>query len=135
MLKGVTVHEYLTTDHAKVREVVEAIGTKDIAGRAHEIEQEYWLMAQEVTTGTAARNLESEREEAKRIAESFILRLTSLAKALRYVQGSKHFILFSTGIPSSMIYGNQAGNPGRPGRPGEVRRERPRPADAKRGDV
>ena len=111
MLKGVTVHEYLTTDHAKVREVVDAIGTKDIAGRAHEIEQEYWLMAQEVTTGTTARNLESEREEGKRIAEVFMLRLTSLAKALRYVQGNKHVILFSTGVPSSMIYGNQAGNP------------------------
>jgi len=116
MLKGVSVHEYLTRDHAKVREVVDSIGSKDIAGRAHEIEQEYWLMAQEpVSSGTQgsadARNRESEREEAKRIAESFMLRLTSLAKGLRYVQGSKHFILFSTGIPSSMIYGNQAGSP------------------------
>ena len=116
MLHGVTVHEYLTRDHAKVREVVDAIGSKNIAGRAHEIEQEYWLKAQEpVTPGPQGqgdeRNRESEREEAKRVAETFMLRLTSLAKALRYVPGHKHFILFSSGVPSSLIYGNQAGNP------------------------
>ncbi len=116
MLKGVSVHEYLTKDHAKVREVVDKIGSKDIAGRAKEIEQEYWLRAQETVRPGAAgaaeeKNRESDRQEAKRMAESFILRLTSLAKALRYVPGNKHFILFSTGIPSSMIYGSQSGNP------------------------
>lgn len=116
MLKGVTIHEYLTRDHNKVREVVDAIGTKDIAGRAHEIEQEYWLMAQEPAASgprgdAEVRNRDSEREEAKRIAETFLLRLTALAKALRYVPGSKHFLLFSTGIPSSLVYGNQAGSP------------------------
>jgi VWFA-related protein len=117
MLKGVTVHEYLTRDHAKVREVVDSIGSKDIAGRAHEIEQDYWLMAQEPVSpdpqkaAADERNRESEREEAKRIAETFILKLTSLAKALRYLPGQKHFILFSTGIPSSLIFGSQAGNP------------------------
>lgn len=112
MLKGVTVHEYLTRDHDKVRQVVDSIGSKDIAGRAHEIELEYWLRAQEAAGSTGEQsNLESSREEAKRIAEVFILKLTALAKALRYIEGSKHIILFSTGIPSSMIYGSQAGNP------------------------
>lgn len=48
MVRGVVVHEYLTKDHAKIREVVEAIG-------------------------------------------------------------QKQFILFSTGIPSSLIYGHQVG--------------------------
>ncbi len=119
MFKGVTVHEYLTRDHAKIREVVDSIGSKNIAGRAHEIEEQYWLQAQEPlatarettqAAEAAARNLEAQREEGKRIAENFILRLTSLAKALRYIPGQKHFILFSTGIPSSLIYGNQAGN-------------------------
>lgn len=119
MFKGVAVHEYLTRDHAKIREVVSSIGSKDIAGRAHEIEEQYWLQAQEPLVSAresiraaeaAARNLEAQREEGKRIAEKFILRLTSLAKALRYIPGQKHFILFSTGIPSSLIYGNQAGN-------------------------
>jgi hypothetical protein len=51
------------------------------------------------------------REEGKRIAQTFILRLTALAKALRYIPGQKHFIFFSTGVPSSLIYGGQSGNP------------------------
>ena len=117
MFKGVTVHEYLTTDHEKIREVLDRIDQKAIAGRANEIEREYWLKAQEpgsadpLKAAAEGRNRDSEREEAKRIAEVFMLRLTSLAKALRYIPGQKHFILFSTGIPSSLIYGNQAGNP------------------------
>jgi len=47
MIKGLTVHEYLTRDHDKVRQVIDSIGSKDIAGRASEIEQNYWMMAQE----------------------------------------------------------------------------------------
>ncbi len=122
MFKGVRVHEYLSRDHAKIREVVESIGSKDIAGRASEIEQQYWLMAQEplgaVRGGTSAAQAdrtqtiaEANRQESKRIVQTFILRLTALAKALRYIPGQKQFILFSTGVPASLIYGTQAGNP------------------------
>jgi VWFA-related protein len=126
MFKGVTVHEYLTRDHAKIREAIEAIGSKDIAGRASEIEQQYWLQVELPLTGgrqsgtaggltpqeqAAVSNLEAQRAEGKRIAQNFILRMTSLAMSLRYVPGQKHFLFFSTGVPSSMVYGNQAGNP------------------------
>lgn len=120
MLKGVRVHEYLTRDQAKIREVVESIGSKDIAGRASEIEQQYWLQAQEplvAAGGSPAQAAlpqkiaEANRQESKRIAQTFIFRLTALAKSLRYIPGQKHFILFSTGIPSSIIYGAQSGNP------------------------
>ncbi|MBP6059626.1 MAG: VWA domain-containing protein [Candidatus Saccharicenans sp.] len=127
MIKGLTVHEYLTKDHNKVRQVIDSIGSKDLAGRASEIEENYWLMAQESQAGGSVfnssasvdiknenakeRNREAERQESKRIAENYILRMTALAQALRYEPGQKHFIVFSTGIPSSMVYGNQAGNP------------------------
>jgi hypothetical protein len=37
--------------------------------------------------------------------------MTTLAKALRIVPGQKQFILFSSGIPASLLYGNQAGTP------------------------
>jgi len=113
MIKGITFHEYLTKDHDKVRQVIDSIGSKDIAGRASEIEEKYWIMAVE-PMGTdiyKSRNRQAEREEAKQIAENYILRMTALAQALRYEPGQKHFIVFSTGIPSSMIYGGQAGNP------------------------
>lgn len=124
MLKGVSVHEYLTRDHAKIREVVDSIGSKDIAGRANEIELQYWLQAQEPLAGVGSEGFaeanaqkpvidsnKNAREEGKRIAQTFILRLTALAKALRYIPGQKHFIFFSTGVPSSLIYGGQSGNP------------------------
>ncbi|MBE3129493.1 MAG: VWA domain-containing protein [Acidobacteria bacterium] len=121
MFKGVRVHEYLSRDHAKIREVVDSIGGKDIAGRASEIEQQYWLMAQEPLPGRGGGNdaqaslpqkvAEAGRQESKRIVQTFILRLTALAKALRYIPGQKQFILFSTGVPASLIYGSQAGNP------------------------
>jgi len=122
MFKGVRVHEYLTRDHAKIREVVDSIGSKDIAGRASEIEQQYWLQAQESLAGSGSSTspvqaalpqkiAEANRQESKRIAQTFILRLTALAKSLRYIPGQKHFIFFSTGLPSSIIYGGQSGNP------------------------
>ena len=126
MFKGVRVHEYLTRDHAKIRELVSSIGSKDIAGRASELELQYWLMAQEPLAGTGGGSEDmakanagkpaidpnkNAREEGKRIAQTFILRLTALAKALRYIPGQKHFIFFSSGVPSSLIYGGQSGNP------------------------
>ncbi|MCJ7487894.1 MAG: VWA domain-containing protein [Candidatus Aminicenantes bacterium] len=127
MFKGVRVHEYLTPDQAKIREVVDSIGSKDIAGRASEIEQQYWLQAQEPLAGSGSSTssaqaalpqkiAEANRQESKRVAQTFILKLTALAKSLRYIPGQKHFIFFSTGVPSSIIYGGQSGNPsGLPG--------------------
>jgi len=124
LTRGMSVHEFLTADHKKVREALGNIAVKDVAGRAFEIEQEYWRQAAEDATpatqlrgdggGNAPPNqpaLDWRRQEAKGQAQNFILDLTSLAKALRYVPGQKHLIFFSTGIPSSMIYGNVVGTP------------------------
>ena len=126
MLRGVRVHEYLTRDLAKVREVVEGIGSKDIAGRAADLELQYWTMAQEPLAGAGGTSedmikaaagrpvtdpMKDARQEAKRQTQIFILRLTDLARSLRYVPGQKHFLFFSTGVPASLIYGGQSGNP------------------------
>ncbi len=120
MVKGVRVQEYLTRDHGKVREIVDSIDRRAAAGRASEIEERFW---REATEGQALPRESApaggsrsgstynwERQEAKRIAQVFILRLTDLAKALRYIQGRKDFLFFSSGVPSSMIYGAQAGS-------------------------
>jgi len=130
MLKGLTVHEYLTRDRAAVREVVEGIGTKGIAGRASEMESWYWravgstLSSDAKVSGEGAQGpdpnlsasgyayeIKAQREEAKRIAEVYMTRLTALAKSMRFVDGQKHFILFSSGLPTSLVYGAQSGNP------------------------
>jgi len=120
ILKGLSVHEYLATNHQKVREAVEALNVKNIAGRAENVEEEYWRRAQEGDPTESGANpvwqksgfqLGAERQESKNLAQNFILKMTALAKALRYVPGQKNLILFSTGIVSSLIFGNQAGSP------------------------
>lgn len=121
VFKGVSVHEYLTTDHGKIRDVLNRIDRAEIGGRAQEIEDWHWRLAQEPVPpwepagkmGYFVLEDLANREELKKTAQNFILRLTDLAKALRYVPGEKQLILFSTGVPSSVIYGFQAGAPDR----------------------
>jgi VWFA-related protein len=110
MLKGISIHEYLTTNHRKVREAVEVINAKDIAGRAEDIEEEYWRRVEEGGQNVYQKSfsqLNAERQESKNQVQNFFIKMTALAKALRYVPGQKNLILFSTGIPSSLVYGNR----------------------------
>lgn len=124
MIKGLVVHEYLTTDHSKVRQALETIGQKDLVGRADEVEEQYWQQAVEGLRDTlgsdpgrtgpgkqevAETNIK--RWESKQIAQKYLLGMMTLAKALRIVPGQKQFILFSSGIPASLLFGNQAGTP------------------------
>ncbi len=131
MLKGLRVHEYLTRDKAKVREVVEGIGSKDIAGRASEMETWYWRLVQGVLSDPNPREegeggadssvkpnsyafeAKVQREEAKKLGQNYVTKLTDLARSMRFVEGQKHFLLFSSGLPASLVYGAQAGNPSR----------------------
>jgi VWFA-related protein len=110
---GLAFHEYLTPDHAKVRKVIEAIGHSDIAGRATQIEDQYWRLMQDSPGAGAGLAMginfraeaEANRQESKSMAQKYMAKMTALARALRLVEGQKHFILFSTGIPNSLIYG------------------------------
>lgn len=119
MVRGLRVQEYLTRDHKKARETVASIDRRAAAGRASEIEERFWREATEGSApgresapgpGAPKTDFSWERQEAKNIAQVFIQRLTDLAKALRYVPGRKDFLYFSSGVPSSMIYGAQAGS-------------------------
>ena len=117
MLKGLRVHEFLTSDHAKAREAVASLTAKEIAGRADEVETEYWEFAEKMQwAGAQQGELASEankmlaaRKESRLQAQNYVSRLTALAKALRLVSGQKSFIFFSTGIPNTLIYGNPSG--------------------------
>jgi VWFA-related protein len=113
-MKGLKVHEYLTRDHAKVRRAVAELSAKEIAGRAEEIEQLYWKAAQDGLDNLAAParyNLNWRRQEAKSQANNYFSAFTSLAKAMRLVEGQKNVLFFSTGMPYSLIYGSEAGSP------------------------
>jgi VWFA-related protein len=116
-LKGLSFHEYLTAEHQKIRQAVEALDVKDIAGRAEDVEEEYWRQAVEgpislggVNSAAKVASPADWRQEMKNQAQNFILKMTALAKAFRYIPGQKHFLLFSTGIIRSIIYGGHMGN-------------------------
>ena len=111
MLKGLSIHETMTTNHQKVRKALQALDAKAIAGRAEDIEEEYWRRATEDSAGGESSSFDWRRQESKNLAQNFVLKMTTLAKAFRSIPGQKHFILFSAGIPSSLLYGNQAGTP------------------------
>jgi len=113
VLKGLTVHEFLTTNHIKVREVIEDFGAKNIAGRARNVEMIYWTgmggmgeypFADE-GKGFGSLDLGLERKVYKEHASRFSLRMEELSKALRYIPGYKHIIIFSSGIAGSVMYG------------------------------
>jgi VWFA-related protein len=117
-MKSLKLHEFLTTDHQKVREVVKGFRMEQIAGRAEDFEAEYWqavagqnpLDASKsggVDEGAEAEALRRDREESGNQTFHFAQKMTDLAKALRYIPGHKNIVLFSSGVPYSIIYGVQ----------------------------
>ena len=125
-MKSLKLHEYLTTDHQKVREAVKGFGIEQVIGRAENFEEKYWrwitgeapLDASEWSAQEDRLDISPAKTEfaAKmQIAEdsriqvlNFGQKLSDLARALRYIPGHKHLILFSSGVPYSLLYGIQA---------------------------
>lgn len=133
-MKSLKLHEYLTADHAKVRQIVESFGMKNIAGRAESFEEEYWrkvtasnpldaslegkvketfmegIALEPKRSGAATPEFEkfADQFNSRLHALSFIKKMGDLAKALRYIPGYKHIVLFSSGIPYSLLYGIQS---------------------------
>ncbi|MGB7297351.1 MAG: VWA domain-containing protein [Candidatus Aminicenantales bacterium] len=119
--RSLTLHEYLTTDHAAVRKIIKAFGIQEIVGRAEDFEARYWNLLKEQNPVDASlegyvfdperhqfKELEvvrRQREESKLQAYNFIRKMTDLAKALRYVPGHKSLLYFSSGVPYSVFAG------------------------------
>ena len=83
---------------------------KNIAGRADEIEQQYWLQIENPALGGAAPRLGLSDIEMARLdsihqagSKTISGPWTRLAQALRLVQGQKSVLFFSNGIPSSLV--------------------------------
>jgi VWFA-related protein len=116
-IKSLKLHEYLTTDHRKVREFVERFGRWDVYGSAENFETEYWLALAGENPKDASRSgsVFDSKGDPARIAQSrtesrihvlnFSRKIGELAKALRYVPGHKYVLLFSSGVPYSIIHG------------------------------
>jgi VWFA-related protein len=123
------MHEYLTTNHQRIKGFIESLGLKESLGNVENLEAVYWekvtgqnpldvskaggvLGKEDELSGVARASEEAQRflkvGESRYHALAFISRMTNLAKALRYVPGIKYILLFSSGIPYSLIYGIQA---------------------------
>ena len=132
-MKSLKLHEYLTTDHQKVREVARKFRMEQVAGRAEDFEVEYWQAVADQNPTDASRSggvddkanaeaLRRDREESGNQTLHFAQKMIDLSKALRYIPGHKHIVFFSSGVPYSIIYGAQVayghkdlsdmGNPG-----------------------
>lgn len=116
--KGLTVHEYLTNDHQRVQEIVQAFGVKEVSGRAEDVELKYLQEFKETTeaaggriglvTGRLVRQaMDYNIQVYKRQVLNFSSVLKDLAKAFRHIPGYKHVIFFSSGVANFVLYGKE----------------------------
>ncbi|MCJ7485742.1 MAG: VWA domain-containing protein, partial [Candidatus Aminicenantes bacterium] len=99
---GLTVHEYFTSDHGKIREAINKIRSspgESLGGLAVESFSEHELANPEHPTLDGMFSLFKDFDNGSNrrayVRRDFIIRLTELAKALRQVDGQKNIILFS----------------------------------------
>jgi VWFA-related protein len=124
-IKGLRIHESLTTDKAKIRKAVAGLTAKEISGRAEEVEQAYWLLAEAGAEKELRENWENQRRDSARQASEYFRALTRLAQSLRLVNGQKNILFFSNGVPSSLVNVTRtAGNDSYSGSPGTARGSR-----------
>jgi len=127
LLNSLSLHEFLTRNHQKVREAVEKIGMENVLGYANNVEEQFWRNTLKLSAPEASeysqpldnskftgdpqfqkmreQETNMDRGAFKKQVSSFTTKLTELAKALRYIPGHKHILLFSTGVPTSYLYG------------------------------
>ncbi len=141
-VKNLVLNQYLTDDHQEVRRAVEEIGGGRLLDGGRNTEREYWRLQDKLheedelsvfgftESKSHLKNMEErgvkyDREDYKVRASKFSLRMKDFAKTLRYIPGTKNIILFSTGIPHSLMYGKAAPprmkNARRMTQPGDVR--------------
>ena len=141
VIKGLTLHEYLSTDRRVVRSAVEKLGKEGLVGRAENFEAELyreltgesaldasqsskpilkWVPEHSKTenltksgqdafynnTNASYFETRQKREEQKSITINLLDKLSGISKALRYIPGHKHILFFSSGIPYSLIFGD-----------------------------
>ncbi|MHB8054279.1 MAG: VWA domain-containing protein [Candidatus Aminicenantales bacterium] len=133
--RGLVLHEYLTTDHARVRAIVDGFGVRPLAGRAENLTQFNYSFEIALVPGNKKLDdsvpdpenqfYESQAGLQSRLsagqgpgvggrsyidqAREFFTALGQMAKVLRYIPGFKNIILFSGGIARRYLYGDEGG--------------------------
>ncbi|MDI6845638.1 MAG: VWA domain-containing protein, partial [Candidatus Saccharicenans sp.] len=127
-MRGLTIHEYMTRDHERIRKIIESFGLKSVAGRAENLanffysdtlmsfqgdqvstlpEDSFFVDQARLQTG---RMLDSVRRQGYvDQARFYLAALNNLAKSLKTVPGYKNIILFSAGLAKQLLFGRTGG--------------------------
>jgi VWFA-related protein len=106
VFKGLTLHEYFTVAHDKVREVIENFGIKEARGRAENFAKENGSEFRSESPEEADERMDLASEQVYKIqVRNFAKKMGDLAKALRYIPGTKQIVLFSGGVANIILYG------------------------------
>ncbi|MCR4409148.1 MAG: VWA domain-containing protein [Candidatus Saccharicenans sp.] len=127
-LRGLTLHEYMTRDHARVRNIIENFGLKSVTGRAENLANFFYsdtlmtLQGDEVETTPedsfftdqarlqTGQMLDTARRQGYVDQARFYLDAwNNLAKVLRTVPGYKNIVLFSAGLAKQLLFGKTGG--------------------------
>lgn len=127
-LRGLTLHEYMTRDHARVRNIIENFGLKSVTGRAENLASFFYsdtlmsLQSDEVQTTAedsfftdqarlqTGQMLDTARRQGYVDQARFYLDAwNNLAKVLRTVPGYKNIVLFSAGLAKQLLFGKTGG--------------------------
>lgn len=122
--KGLTLHEYLTTDSQKVRQIVEGLGLRNVFGRAERLEdicsgsieqvspEDLKLNKSSGLLGSEIKRWEknirvAEKKAYKHDVSRFCSEIIKFARSLIYIPGYKHIIFFSKGVADFILYGRR----------------------------
>lgn len=128
--RGLVLNEYLTTDLARVRKIVEGFGLRHHTGRAENLTDFVYKSDLADIQGRAGGDLggadaqfyeNQARQQTGQLldtgqrqgyvdhARQFLISMRQLAKVFRMIPGFKNVILFSGGIARQLIYGKTGG--------------------------
>jgi VWFA-related protein len=132
--RGLVLHEYLTSDHGRIRKIVEGFGLGHFTGRAERLTDFLYAAGLDKTESgmveleaegiedpasrfyenqarlqTGQRVLDGARQSYVDRARTYITSLRELAKVFRLIPGFKNVVLFSGGIARQVIFGKRGG--------------------------
>jgi VWFA-related protein len=130
--RGLTLHEYLTSEHGKVRQIIENFGLRRVTGRAENLFDFYLTQRQIEIADASVRakgdpgtvpddpwldfmarsriqpSLGGQKESYINTAIRFSQALKNLAQTFRSIPGTKNILFFSNGIARQVLYGKGA---------------------------
>ncbi|MBN1938427.1 MAG: VWA domain-containing protein [Candidatus Aminicenantes bacterium] len=129
--RSLSIVEYLTTDHKKVRDLIDAFGLRKLTGRAENL-MDYYIVqmnmdlaenADRTKDATIAADPFFEQLVKSRVSLTsdqksgavtqvinFTAALKNLARTLRQIPGNKNILYFSNGVPRNILYGRKVQN-------------------------